>query len=174
MRRLIPIALTAALLSTGGCRRERVPVEATEEGQLTLTSSLAMGDPKSSAQIVKGLHQIEGSSWRWSMGQFAVTLRPPANSGQKGATLSLQYSVPETVIQKLGPSTLSAKLNGRVLAAIISSKPGAAELVAEVPASELRGETVTFDFSLDKFFQAGEVDTRELGVIVTSVGLMSR
>jgi hypothetical protein len=44
----------------------------------------------------------------------------------------------------------------------------------EVPASALQGEAVTVDFSCDKFLAAGQVESRELALIVHLIGLEAK
>jgi hypothetical protein len=38
----------------------------------------------------------------------------------------------------------------------------------------LNAPGVTFDFALDKFLAAGQVEQRELGIIVTTIGLLEK
>ncbi len=177
MRRLIPALVLAAAILITGCRRggEIIHPEPTEEGTATLVSVLNMGDPHHAMQLVRGFHHIEENAWRWTMGRFAVTLRTPEGGARKGAKLSAQLSFADQSIARLGPVTLSVRAGQRELGSLTASKAGAYTFEADVPPELLQGrETVTFDFALDKFLPAGTLDGRELGVITSTIGLVSK
>ena len=113
-------------------------------------------------------------SWRWTAGSFEVSLRPPIAAAQKGAILSFAFSIPEVVMQKVGPVTLTASIGSTKLAPAKYTAPGAYTYNAEVPAALLGTPTVNIGFVLDKFLAPGAVDQRELGLVATSVGLESK
>jgi hypothetical protein len=123
---------------------------------------------------VKGFHEIEQNAWRWTRGEFAVTLRPPDGSATKGATLDLRLTVPDPVIQRLKSVTLSAKAGSATLEPQTFTTPGEYSFKRDVPASVLTGEAVSIDFALDRFLAAGVADGRELGVIVSSIELIGK
>ncbi len=125
-------------------------------------------------QLVKGFHTVEQDAWRWTMGQFAVTLATPEGSAHRGATLELKFALPDPVIDKVGAVTLTPSIADTAFAPETYSKPGSYTLERQVEAGLLAGDAVTAEFVLDKFLPAGEVDQRELGVIVTSVGLITK
>jgi hypothetical protein len=104
------------------------------------------------------------------MSQFSVVLRPPSDGAEKGATLKLRYSIPGTVIDQLKPITLKASVGGVPLPPETIAESGEHIYARDVPAAALKGGPVTVDFSVDKFLPAGQVDQRELGVIVVSAG----
>lgn len=174
MRRL---ALFAVLLLTlAACRRtgsEVIHPEPTQEGSATLVSVVNLGDPAQALQLVRGFHFIEQNSWRWTMGKFAVTLRPPEGAAQKGAKLVVQLTIPHASIAKLGPVTLTARYGEQTVGSQTYEKSGQHTFETQVPAALLSRETVTFDFALDKFLSAGTLDERELGAIVSTIGLVS-
>jgi hypothetical protein len=176
MRRLTPlIAGALALAVFAGCKpRDKIRTQPTEEGPAQLASVVQMSDPNATVQLLRGFHQVEGNSWRWTMGKFALVLKTPANAAARGATLKARFAVPDTVLKKLGPVTLSAAAGGTALPAQTFSRAGEHTFVADVPASALAGETVTCEFALDKFLAAGSMDQRELGVVVTSIGLEAK
>jgi hypothetical protein len=70
--------------------------------------------------------------------------------------------------------TLSAKIGNIVLEPQTFSAAGDAVYKREVSPAALTGEAVTVEFSLDKFLAAGQVEGRELGLIVSSVGLLAK
>jgi len=170
VRRLILPALLGVLVS--GCRREKIRLEPTEEGAVSISSVVKMSDPAGALQLVKGFHQIEQNAWRWTAGHFSITLRPPDNA-QKGAVLVADFVYPEAAFGKTGPTGLSAIFNGQQIGRVEIQSPGSYTLRAPVPAEALRAEAITFDFELSKYVPTGTLDGRELGVIARSIGLES-
>jgi len=172
MRRLAVLVVVGSLtLFLGGCRkRERVKVDLTDEGTGQLSSFVHAADPRASIQFVKGFHDIEMNSWRWTMGKFSVTLRPPKDAATKGAVLQLKMSVPDTIIERLKSVSLTAAVNGQKLPPETFSKPGEYVFSRDVPAAALTADSAVVDFTLDKFLPPGQVDQRELGIVVSSVG----
>lgn len=133
-----------------------------------------MGDPGAQPQLVKGVYGIESGTWRWTAGHFSILLRSPLASSQHGATLSLALTVPDVILQKLGPVTLTASSAGKKLKSETYSKPGSYTFDADVPGALLGNETVTIDFDLDKSLPPSTSDSRELGLIVSAVSLESK
>lgn len=180
MRRLIEtssiVLLAALLLSTAACKRsdQKIELEATVEESHDLASMVHAADPRASMQLVKGFHEVEQNAWRWTMANFSVMLRPPVGAAQNGATLELKLAVPEPVIQKLKSVTLSATVEGVPLENETYTKPGDYVYQRDVPAKAFVGDAVSVDFSLDKAIPPGDVDQRELGIVVSSVGLKAK
>jgi len=176
MRRLIAVSLAAALLGSGvACNQpKRVRATVSGEDETGLRSVLHVADPKCSVQLLRGFHEIEGNSWRWTKGRFSVTLRPPYQGEKNGAYLVVRLSVAESIIKNLGPVTLTANVNGTALPGETFSQTGDYVYKREVPASALQAEAVTVEFALDKFLAAGQVETRELGLIVAMIGFEAR
>lgn len=180
MRRLTRNALLAALaaalvLSPAGCkRREKTKAATIEEPANTLASVVHMSDPKIVPQLLRGFHGVEGNAWRWTMGRFAVILRPPLNAPQKGATLVAKFSIPDAVMSRTKEVTLSATVNGVSLPPETYKKTGDFVYSKDVPATALMAESVTAEFALDKFLPAGAVEQRELGIVVGSIGFEAK
>ena len=105
------------------CRRKTARVETVEEDNSQLASVVQTNDAKASLQLVKGFYEIEQGAWRWTKGQFSVTLKS-RRAGVKGAMLDLAISVPEPVLQRLQTTTISAVVNGAALEPETYSKPG--------------------------------------------------
>jgi hypothetical protein len=164
-------AISAVALS--GCKRkERIPVQETiEEPDVGLVSTLHVADPRANQQLLKGWHEVEQNAWRWTMSKFSLLLKPPRTAAQKGAVLQLKLAVPDAVISKVKSVTLSAKVNDTALAPETFAQAGEYTYSREVPAKTLAGETVEVTFAVDNFLPPGAADARELGVIVTMVGL---
>ena len=172
MRRLVAILALAALAS-GGCRLRKKPKAAAEDdGQLAAVVNVA--DPRTSVQLTRGFYSVEADSWRWTMKSFSVALRPPKDSAQKGATLQLSFTIPEPVFNRLGPVTITARVNGADGGSETFNKFGALTFAHDVPASSLTGDVVAVDFTVDKSLPPTEQDSRELGIIVSTVGLTSK
>lgn len=177
MRKLIKLSsliilLLAASLAVGGCRRqERARLEVTEEEPAALASVVHVADPATAAQLLKGFHGLEQGSWRWTATRFAVALRPPARASERGARLEVKLAIPEVVLARLKTLTLKTTVDGTALPPETYSKPGDHTYMREVPASVFTAKPVVVDFALDKAFIPGGGDQRELGIIVTTIGL---
>ena len=176
MRRLTHALVAIVLLaSAGSCRRaEKIKLEPTDESVPEISSAVHVSDPKSQAQLLRGFHELEQNAWRWTMRQFAVTLRTPDGAMQKGARLRLKFSIPEPVQQRVKAITLTASIAGQALPGETFSAAGDQEYAQDIPASMLQADAVTVDFTLDKFLPAGAMDGRELGVIATSISLETK
>lgn len=178
-RTLTAAALAAASLFLAACSKDQpVPTKATDEGGSGSASASAgplsvvpMGDAKREPQLISGFYAIEANAWRWTEGKFSVMLKTPAGAAQNGATLKFELSVPESAIQKLKSVTLSASAGGTALAPETYSKDGAYEYKRDVPPAVLAGNSVRIDFSLDKTFQPGGADRRELGLVARQIEL---
>ena len=175
MRRLTVAAALVSTVVLAACHRDQIiRPEPTEEGSAALLSTVNMGDPNAAVQLVKGFHNIEEHSWRWTMGRFSIIFHPPEGASTKRTQLVLHGNIPDSILKRLGPVTLTALIQTDPLGSVTVANPGPVTLTALVPAENLKGETVTFDFVLDKFIPAGTIDPRELGMILTSVSLESR
>jgi hypothetical protein len=175
MWRLMAAALLAFLLLASACNKpKRVRATVSGEDETGLRSVLHVADPKSSVQLLRGFHEIEGNSWRWTKGRFSVTLRPPYQGERNGAYLVVRLSVAESTIKHLGSVTLTANVNGTAIPGETYAQTGDFLYRREVPASALQDEAVTVEFALDKFLAAGQVEERELGLIVALIGFEAR
>jgi hypothetical protein len=165
------LALVLALfLAPLACKRQRrVTVQTIEEAP-PLASVVATGDPHVAAQLLSGFYGIEQNAWRWTAGKFSVLLRPPHSAASRGATLELNFSLPETSIAKLKAVSLSASINGTTLAPESYTQAGPFTYSRDVPVKLLSGDAVKVDFSLDRTMPPTAVDRRELGVVVSMVG----
>lgn len=170
--RILPVLPFVALLAATGCKREQKAIErATVEEQPELAAFVHVADPKTSFQLLEGFYALEGNSWRWTAKKFSVVLRAPAAAAQKGATLKLKLNVPEAVASRIGPQTLTAEAGGVTLAPQRLEKAGDYEYVRDVPAHAFTRDNLIVNFALDKALPPGDVDQRELGIIVIAVGL---
>jgi hypothetical protein len=168
------VLVTALLLAAPACKHPDVHVTDTIEEAPRLASTVRMGDAGMASQLAGGFYGVESGAWRWTMRRFAVNLRPPAHSAQRGAVLELHLTVPPPSIQKLGAIALSAAIGDSALAPETYSKAGEYTYRRDIAASLLGGDAVRIDFQLDKAIPPGDVDKRELGIVASSVGLVSK
>lgn len=162
-------------LCATGCHRAAPDLAGyTEEEPPRLAVALDLGDPASAGQLVFGWYPVERNTWRWTARNFAVVLRPPPAAARRGAILRFHFSLPDSVLSRLKQVTLSASTQGTRLAPETYHRVGPAVYQRDVPAALLAGDSVRFDFSLDKALPAGDFDPRELGVIADHVGLETR
>jgi hypothetical protein len=171
---LAALLLAALLPAATGCKRQEVRTAETIEEAPRLASTVHTGDPASANQLTSGFYDVEAHAWRWTEKQFAVTLRPPVHAAQQGAVLELHLTVPRPSIAKLGTIALSASIGGAALPPETYTRAGDYTYRRPVPASLLAGDAVRIDFQLDKALPPGDVDKRELGVVVSSVGLVAQ
>ena len=139
-----------------------------------MASVINVTEPRAALQLVRGFHHVEADAWRWTASKFAVVLRPPLGSARLGARLEVRLVVPEVILTRLGPLTLSASVNGLALAPETFAQAGDHVYAREVAANALTGEAVTVEFSVDKSLAPTEQDSRELSLIVFSVGLIAK
>ncbi len=169
---VLAVAMTTAGASCKAKRRVRVDTVEDEAGPLA--SVVRMSEPKTAVQLVRGFYALEQGAWRWTKSQFSVTLRPPSGVAQNGARVEMKLTVPEAVIAKVPVMTLFCTVNGQALEPEKITKAGDLLYQRDVGGSALTGEAVTFDFHVDKFLAAGQVEERELALIVLSIGLVKK
>jgi len=162
--------LVVLLLAAPACKRRH---RGGGEGQL-LASTIYAGDPNVASHFAQGFYGIEENAWRWTAKDFAVDLSPPLHSDQRGAQLVLKLAVPDVVIQKLSSVQLSGSVAGFKLEPQIYTKSGDFSYKRDVPPANLQDDVVRVKFSLDHALPPGETDTRELGIIVSEVGLVAK
>lgn len=86
----------------------------------------------------------------------------------------MKIMIPDSEIQKLSSVQLSASIQGDPLAAETYSKAGQYTYTRDVPADKLRGHLVRIDFSVDHTLPPSASEQRELGIIVSEVGLVAK
>ena len=169
------IAALAIILSGVACRGKHnaVAVQNEEDTGPRMLSTVRANDAKAGMQLLSGFYPIEGNAWRWTSGKFSALLKTPAGAAQRGATVSFDFTIPEVVIQHSKTIALTASVNGMVLKTADYKAAGAETFTADVPATALTSDSVKVDFALDKTLPPS-VDKRDLGVIATSVGIVSK
>jgi hypothetical protein len=166
----LTLILLPLLLAGSGCKRRH---NSSGQAQL-LASSIYAGDPNVASHFASGFYGVEENAWRWTGKDFAVDLSPPLHSDQKGAQLVMKLAVPDAVIQKLASVQLSASIQGSKLDPQIYTKAGQYTYTRDVPADKLQGDVVRIDFAVDHTLPPTETDQRQLGIIVSEVGLVAK
>jgi hypothetical protein len=163
------------LLLTQACRIHKHGPHAEappDDGQLV--SVINVNDPRASVQLTRGFHGLENDAWRWTMKDFTATLRPPANASKTGATLQLKFTIPGVMFNRVGPMTLDARVNGLDLGPETYSQIGDYIYSRDIPPAALSTDAVAIDFHVDKGLPPSDLETRELAIIVTTVGLLPK
>jgi hypothetical protein len=169
--RWLPLALLLALTiaaCTGKHSRVTVQNEEPDTGP-RMASTVQMNDPHAAAQLLSGFYAVENNMWRWTAGKFSVQLRTPL-AAQNGATLTLSFTIPDVIVQKLKNIRVTASINGMELKSQQYDTAGPYTLSADVPAALLTGESVKADFTVDKTMRP-DGDARDLGLIANSVAI---
>jgi hypothetical protein len=174
MRRLTPAAALAIAVVLAGSGCSPRPAVLPEESGGDLLSVVSLDDPGAAAQLVRGFWQLESNAWRWTAGRFSVVLRPPAGAAAAGARLQLKFSLPQLILDKLGPVNLSAAVNGYALDSKSYAEPGDHVYEALVPAPALAAEGAVVEFATDKALPPTSTDNRELALVATSIGLLAK
>ncbi|HVV45107.1 MAG TPA: hypothetical protein VHC72_07865 [Bryobacteraceae bacterium] len=169
--------MCALALLVCGCSKKANQAVQNDEGEpaanAPLVSSLKMSAPSAKKQLTKGVYQLESGAWRWTAGNFTITLATPPGAAQKGATLTLNLVASDAVLQQVHSQSLTAAVGSQTLKTEKYVDPGPHAFTADVPASLLSGDTVAIDFSLDNSLPPSSSDRRELGVIITAASLDS-
>jgi hypothetical protein len=178
-RRTVLVGMAVACLALGGnCKKEkrrgRQAATATSTSTAAPVSTIRMGSAASERQLISGFHEIEASAWRWTAKSFAVVLASPAGAAKSGAVLEVRLTVPPVVFTKVGSISLQASLGGSQLAPEVYSKAGEYVYRRDVDAALLTGNPVRVDFHLDRAIPPNDVDRRELGIVVSSIGLSAK
>lgn len=167
------MAVGAALLAAGCKKPVRVKADAAPDEEPGIKSVVVMADVPASMQLVRGFHALEDKAWRWTEGKFAATLRRPLHGEKNGASLFVKFTAAGPLIERVPTFTLTANVNGTPIPGETYTKTGEYVYRRNVPPSALQKEAVTVEFAMDKFLAAGQVEGRELGLIVHALGLES-
>lgn len=161
-------------ISTLACKRpEPIRLQPTIEEPAALASRIRISDPSTSAQLLRGFYPLDQPGWRWTAPRFTVALAAPPRAHIDGARLVLDFNVVELSIATLKKLVLTARLGDVALDPETITTAGSHEYRRDVPASAFTKDVMPADFAVDRFLKP-EGDGRELGLIVTAVGLESR
>jgi hypothetical protein len=162
------VSILLVLLALAGCNKvtARAPVAPAQ-------SVVSTADPQSAGQLTDGFYPIEDGAWRWTGKKFSVLLRTPHGAATRGATLVLNLAVPAPLIQHTRGITVTCAAAGTPLREEHYDQPGKYTLSRELE-SPIAASTAAVTCNVDKTFKPDGNDARELGVIVASIGLISR
>jgi hypothetical protein len=166
-------ALSLCALTQACKRPDPIRLQPTIEDPATLVSTIRIADPSTSSQLIRGFYPLESNAWRWAAGRFSVALGPPVTAHKNGAWLVLVFNLPDVSIQTLKKITLTGKTGDVELSPEEYSTPGEHQYRREVPASALTKDVIEVDFTLDKSLNLPN-DGRELGLVVTQIGLEAK
>jgi hypothetical protein len=134
-------------------------------------SKIDISEVRTADQLLSGFYQLEDGAWRWTARAFSAALKPPDGAEQRGATLELQFFIPDSQIESLGPMTLSANTDGHVLDPETFSKGGTYVYSRKIPSEALATSLLPVRFSFDKAKEPFIGDGRELAAIVSRIEL---
>ncbi|HEX5228223.1 MAG TPA: hypothetical protein VFW44_10960 [Bryobacteraceae bacterium] len=163
------LILIPLLVAGSGCKRRNRG----GQGQ-TIASNIYAGDPNVAPHFAIGFYNVEENAWRWTAKDFAVDLSPPLHADERGAKLVMRMAVPDVVIQKEGSVQLSASVQGHKLEPQIFAKSGSYTFTRDIPAADLQNDVARIEFSLDHALDPTAEDHRQLGIIVSEVGLLAK
>ena len=117
---------------------------------------------------------MESGGFRWTMKAFSVSLAPPAIRG-RAARLELVLTLPEVVAGQMSGASLSARLGDKALGTKKVEKAGEQTLSFDVPAEAMgQSQGLIASFELDRAVGPTAADSRQLGLIVSRVGLVAQ
>jgi len=167
-RLLAALPLCALIVA---CKRpEPIRLQPTIEEPAKLVSVIRLADPSSSGQLLRGFYPPESGAWRWAAKKFSVALSAPAAASENGAVLVLMFNLPDASVQALKNIAVQAKIGDLELTAEEFSTPGEHQYRREIPRSAFSKDPIEVDFTLDKVLSLPN-DNRELGLVVTQIGL---
>ena len=146
-----------------GCHRQPPPAPPP-----SLAVAIEAADPASARQLVRGLHDVEGT-WRWTAGTFAFRLGLPPNAAQQGAALVVEIAVPDPVINANHDATVACSLNGVPAPPQIFTTSGRAAYRRVF--GPIAGSDALVECAVSKLFSPGHGERRELGLIWHSARL---
>jgi len=152
-----------ANFTTVGCTRGSDPARADrDERAYCLLESRACATY--SVKLLEGWYPLEQNSFRWTSRHFAVELR--RTMPRPARKFRLRFHLPEMVVRQSGPVTIRAEVNGEAFAPETFSREGEYIYAVDLGRRIVKGGPVRIDFRVDKALPAGDLDTRELALIV--------
>ena len=151
---------------TSGPAAESDPVTPKGDVRAFVLAKSRVAAPLCGFRLVRGWHQLEHDTWRWSERAFCVEL--DSFTPRHPATLRFVFQLPEAVFAKASAVTLSVQINGTELPPAIYTAPGEHEYSGQVPS--LDAGVTTVEFRLDRAIAPTDLDQRELGLLVDLSG----
>jgi hypothetical protein len=157
---------------TWGDTRNSVPDSPRSELRVFgLLKSGRFNDPADHAELLDGWHELEEGRWRWTKRRFSAAWETP--SGTAGATLRLDFFLPERLLARVGHVGLAATVNGVPLEGAAYCEGGLQVYERPIGSRILDSGRVTAEFELDCAIEPDDADPRERGLIASAVILES-
>ncbi len=118
-------------------------------------------------RLISGWYDAEFAGWRWTKQEFSIGL--PADGARRYRRMTMRLFLPPVLIDRLGTLELRATADGQELEPALLHDPGAHTLERRLTLDARRKTESVIHFSLDKSLRAGDLDKRELGMIVSSI-----
>ena len=167
------LLLALAGLALSGCGGQAMlEPDQKESADRGLVSLFHTADPQYAGQLVDGFYTPEAFG-RWTKPKFSVVLAVPHTPPLEDPALVVKMFIPDNEMAQLKSMSLSASVNGVALGAEAFTTPGAQVYARSLPASAISGDRLQVNFSLDKWMPGTKQDSRDLGIVVTVVGLKS-
>jgi tRNA (mo5U34)-methyltransferase len=112
-------------------------------------------------RLISGWYDAEFAGWRWTKKEFSIGV--PDGGGRRWQRITMRLFLPPVLIERLGTIELRASEDGQELEPLLLREPGDHTFQRRLSGGQV------IRFSLDKALQPGELDVRELGVIVSSI-----
>lgn len=170
---MLTLGLCLALATLGACKRRPLAEDAPPEIPSHLMAEFPVNHPDAAVQLTHGFYPLEGNSWRWAASSFGVVLAAPEAAETTGATLELAGSIPEVIVEALGPITITATVNGTVLEPETFAEPGDLLYSRPLDPALFSGEPITIEFTTDKALEPQGAELRELALVITRVALLT-
>jgi tRNA (mo5U34)-methyltransferase len=122
-------------------------------------------DRLSEVDLLEGWHDLEDTGWRWTARTFTARVR--AAESAQGRVLTMRLYVAEESVRRLKRLTLSAMANGIALEPAVYETAGLATFVRRLDVG--MDSEIVLRFWLDRALPSEEADSRERGIIVTSI-----
>jgi len=171
---LLAVVMAGSTLGSAGCKRKKKAQTSAPEPAAVLLSVANVADPAAAVQLASGFFELESNTWRWTAGKFTAILRPPDGAAERGARLELHFNLPGVIVDRIGPVTVSATLGALSLAPERYAQAGDYVYTRDVDGAPLRSSAVAIHFATDKALPPTGADSRELALVVTSVGLVTK
>jgi hypothetical protein len=122
------------------------------------------------ADLLSVWHSAAPDGWRWTEKRFSARLETtPAHSAQ----MELKFYVPPELIARFGAVTLFAAVDHRELPSRTLREAGAFSYTANFDLAAASAGWAQFDFWLDHALPPSDRDSRELGIVVSSLELLA-
>ena len=123
-------------------------------------------DRLANVELLEGWHEAEGTGWRWTERQFSFRIR--SNGAARPRTVALSLFLPDELLAAGGAVELAGAIESTELEPAAFRRPGAHVLVRPLPHG---GQDVLVRFRVATALAADAHDSRERGVIVTSISV---